>query len=362
MRIRIFRAGSLAEAMAQVRDELGLDALILATASQGGLVEVTAALEPEDEPDPLAAPFETPASPVLPGPVVPAPAAQPADALHRHSLPPALLSALRQGQLDVACSRLFRFSPLPLDAAGPPLLLAGPPGAGKTLTVAKLAARLVMEGYRPMVITADEQRAGAVEQLAAFTRLLGLTLIAAGRPDMLARALGRREPLSPVLIDAPGLDLLDPRQEELLASLIAAANARIALVLPAGLDPVEAVDIAAAHAAHGTELLVATRLERAARLGGVLAAAHGADLALTEAGVGTGVADGLARLTPTSLAARLAEAPPARGNAPAAPLPAATIPAAPAPPVAAVAGRSTLALHIAAQAGAQRNPSWKTNP
>ena len=373
MRIRIFRAATLADAMGQVRDELGLDALILGTATQGGIVEVTAALEPEDEPDPLPAPLHAlpfaprPASsgPGIPAPApTPAPAAPPDDGLHRHNLPPALASALRQGPLDVTCSRLFRFQALPLDAGGPPLLLAGPPGAGKTLTVAKLAARLVMEGYRPMVVTADEQRAGAVEQLAAFTRLLGLTLIAAGRPEMLARALGRREALSPVLIDAPGLDLLDPSQEELLAGLVAASSARIALVLPAGLDPVEAAEIAVAHAAQGARLLIATRLERTARLGGVLAAAHGADLALSEAGTGTDVAEGLTRLTPTALAARLAEPRQTRGDAPAGPAsppPDAAMPPA-ASPAPAAAGSGTLALHIAAQAGAHRTSSWKANP
>ncbi len=160
----------------------GLDALILGT---------------EDEPEPEAR-FDPPPGLAPDLPASPVSATQAAVSLSRHNLPPALLSALEDGPLDAACSRLFRFSRLPLDADGAPLLLAGPPGGGgKTLTIAKPATRLVMEGHRPLVITVDEQRAGAIEQLAAFTRPLGLTLIAAGRPEM--RALGRREALSPVL-------------------------------------------------------------------------------------------------------------------------------------------------------------------
>ncbi len=364
MRIRIFRAASLADAMAQVRDELGLDALILGTEARAGLVEVTAALDTEDEPEPAARldPLPGLALAGLPPDLLPVPRA--AEPLLRHKLPPALLSALGDGPLEAACSRLFRFSRLPLDADGPPLLLAGPPGSGKTLTVAKLATRLVMEGHRPLVITADERRAGAIEQLAAFTRLLGLTLIAAGRPDMLARALGRREALSPVLIDAPGLDLLDPAQDALQGELIAASGACAALVLPAGLDPAEAEDVAHAHALHGVQLLVPTRLDRAARLGGVLAACHGAGLALTEAGIGTDVADGLARLTPVTLAARLAAVVPPRGEASVPPsrqpmpLPDQTV----AQPQPAAMGHGALSLHIAAQAGVHRLPSRKTNP
>ena len=371
MRIRIFRADSLVAAMAQVRDELGLDALILSTASGDGVVEVTAALEPEDEPEPLPGSglHLPPADRIAPAAVAaPGPAIGSAHALARHNLPPALLAALETTPLEVGCSRLFRFGRLPLDADGPPLLLAGPPGAGKTLTVAKLATRLVMDGHRPLVITADEQRAGAVEQLAAFTRLLGLTLIAAGRPEMLARALSRREPRSPVLIDAPGLDLLDPVQDELLAALVAASGARTALVLPAGIDPLEAADVAAAHARRGTELLVATRLGRHARLGGILAAAHDGDLALTEAGTTADVVEGLLALTPAVLAAHLPQPLPARdGPSPLAAVPffpSTAIPAAVTPPPS-TPGRATLALHIAAQAGAQagvRSPSWKTSP
>ncbi len=365
MRIRIFRAASLTDAMAQVRDELGLDALILGTETRAGLVEVTAALETEDEPEPAVRfePLPDLALPDLPAAPFPAPQAQ--RPLLRHNLPPTLLSALEDGPLEAACSRLFRFSRLPLDADGAPLLLIGPPGGGKTLTVAKLATRLVMEGHRPLVITADEQRAGAIEQLAAFTRLLGLTLIAAGRPDMLARALGRREALSPVLIDAPGLDLLDPAQDALQAELIAASGACAALVLPAGLDPAEAEDIAEAHALHGVQLLVPTRLDRAARLGGVLAACHGGGLALTEAGIGTDVADGLARLTPVTLAARLVALVPPRKEVPAAspsqlPLPVPARAGIQAQPAATRHG--ALSLHIAAQAGVHRLPFRKTNP
>ena len=76
------------------------------------------------------------------------------------------------------------------------------------------------------------------------------------------------------------------------------------LVLPAGLDPAEAADLARAFAAAGANLLVATRLDLAHRLGGVLAAAS-AGLALTEAGIGPGAADGLLPITPEWLAARL---------------------------------------------------------
>ena len=72
----------------------------------------------------------------------------------------------------------------------------------------------------------------------------------------------------------------------------------------AGLDPLESQDIGAAFMAGGASLLIATKTDIARRLGGLLAAA-GAGLALTEAGIGPGAADGLTGLTPAWLADRL---------------------------------------------------------
>ena len=80
-----------------------------------------------------------------------------------------------------------------------------------------------MAGITPMVITADGRRAGATEQLAAFTRLLGISLIVASHPVTLGRALTRRTDGAPVLIDTPGSDPFDPAQAEELRALAATA-------------------------------------------------------------------------------------------------------------------------------------------
>jgi flagellar biosynthesis protein FlhF len=283
MRLKLYRAPTVAAAMALVRAEFGSDALILSTRRAGGGVEVTAALEPM--------------APALPDPAQ-------LERLHWHGVPQALAAPLSHGSLEEALQRRVRFAALDLSGDSAPLLLAGPPGAGKTLTTARLATRLVMRGVTPMVISADGERAGAAEQLAAFTRLLGVMLIVAPDAVTLARALARREVGAPVLIDGPGIDPFSPAAQAALGCLSQTANARMALVLPAGLDAHEASDTAAAFSAAGAALLVATRLDVARRLGGVLAAAE-VGLALVEAGVGPGAADGLVPMTPTLLAARL---------------------------------------------------------
>lgn len=286
MRLKLFRAGGMAEAMAQVRRELGADALILSTRSVSGGVEVTAARDdtrPPPEADPEAARI-----------------------LAFHGVTGTFAALLGNGPLTQTLAANLRFASLALANWSAPVLFAGPPGAGKTLTVARLATRLVLSGIHPLVITADAERAGAAEQLAAFTRLLGLDLLVASHPVALSRALARRVDGVPVLIDLPGHSPFDETRSGQLADLCATAAGRVAVVLPAGLDCAEAAETAAAFAETGAGDLVITRLDVARRLGCVLAAGR-AGLALTEAGIGPGAADGLVPLTAELLANRLSD-------------------------------------------------------
>ncbi len=289
MQLKLYRAAGMREAMAAIRAELGPEALILGSRRVGGGIEVSAALEPADE----ATLGEPPGC---------------AAALAWHRVPARLAGRLAEGPLEQALAQTLAFAPLALAPGADPLLLVGPPGAGKTLTIARLATRLVMDGTEPLVISTDIRRAGAHEQLAALTRLLGTPLVGAGDPLRLGRALAGRRGGAPVLIDAPGGDPFDAGEREAMAALAATAGAVVGLVLPAGLDPAEAADLASAFAAIGASLLLPTRLDLARRLGGVLAAAHAGRLALAEAGIGPGAADGLAPITPAFLAERLLRA------------------------------------------------------
>jgi flagellar biosynthesis protein FlhF len=287
MRLRVFHARNATLALTAVREALGEEAVVLGTRRVAGGVEVTAALdlaEPElIEPEPEPPPSE----------------------LARHNLGVTLTGAFAGPDLAAALAARIAFEPLPEDR---PLLLLGPPGAGKTLTCAKLAARAKMSGRTPLVVTADGARAGAVEQLAAFTRLLRVTLAVAAVPEALAKALQARAPGQLALVDGFGCDPFDEAQAERLYRLIRAADATPVLVLPAGMDAEESAEIAQGFHQLGARHLLPTRLDMARRLGGVLSAAC-TGLALTEAGIGPQVAHGLQALSPAWLAARLAGGP-----------------------------------------------------
>jgi flagellar biosynthesis protein FlhF len=254
MRVKLISAPNMAEAMRKVRNELGEEALILGHRRVADGVEITAALEPE-----AAAPEPAP----------------------RQSSLERRLGGMRFGALDWA----------------KPVMLVGTPGAGKTLTAAKLATRLVRQGDPPMVITADAQRAGAAEQLAAFTRILDINLIVAENPLTMARALAGQardgSAAQKAIIDMAGFNPFEAEQRESLLTHAITANANLVWVLPAGLDAEDACEMAEIFATLGARYMIPTKLDIARRLESVLRAAEAGGFILSDAGIGPGIADGL---------------------------------------------------------------------
>lgn len=84
--------------------------------------------------------------------------------------------------------------------------LVGPTGAGKTTSIAKLAAQRVRAGLSaPALIVADTQRIAAVDELAVYARLLGAPLHVALDAHELRDALAQCADAEKVLIDTGGL-------------------------------------------------------------------------------------------------------------------------------------------------------------
>jgi flagellar biosynthesis protein FlhF len=73
---------------------------------------------------------------------------------------------------------------------GKVLMLVGPTGAGKTTTIAKLAANAALvENKRVRLVTLDNYRVGGVEQIRTFADLIGIPLTVAESPAALALIL-----------------------------------------------------------------------------------------------------------------------------------------------------------------------------
>jgi flagellar biosynthesis protein FlhF len=204
--------------------------------------------------------------------------------------------------LSSAFATLYPFKPLATEKRHNGFLFAGPPGAGKTVTVAKLAARTVRAGGRVRLISADAARAGASDQLAAFARILRVPLDRVEDATALRHAVAAGDPDDLLLIDTAGINPYAARDRDELDAQIDAAGAEPLLVLPAGGDVVDAVDLAGIFAEHGCGRLVLTRIDVTRRLGSAIAIADAAALAFAEAGIGPAIADGLSPFNPTLLA------------------------------------------------------------
>lgn len=334
MRVRSFTAATMPDAMAQVRAEMGEDAVILSSqrgkrgivvkaaaerkpAAQlediDGIYGRIAALEAELERRLVAAVAE-------PRPQAPRIAETwtsdtIAARLVFHELPQPLIARLIRtaeklggepgpAWLGMALDAHYAFRPLPPDLERP-IVLIGPPGAGKTACAAKLAVRSVLAGRTATLVSADTS-AGAASQIGAFADLIRMQVECVETPDALAAVIVRlsADRDRAIIVDTPGANPFDPTEMAQLRALVEASGAEPILVMPVvGGSDLE--DWIALFAALGAQRLIATRLDIARRLGGLLQAVARSGLAFAQGSASPYIAETLEPLNPFSLARRL---------------------------------------------------------
>ena len=100
--------------------------------------------------------------------------------------------------------------------------LIGPTGVGKTTTVAKLAANFALkEKFRVALVTADTYRIAAVEQLKTYADLIGIPIDVVYTPQEMRSALYRHQDKQLVLIDTAGRSPSNQSQLAELEALLA---------------------------------------------------------------------------------------------------------------------------------------------
>jgi len=130
--------------------------------------------------------------------------------------------------------------PIDQDKAGA-VALIGPPGAGKTTTLVKLAINFGMRARRPVqVISMDNVRIGAGEQLRALSAILGVGFQALETARALEQALEEHQHKGLILIDTAGYSAAGMSEAQELAQLLR-GHERIDthLVLPASMKPAD---------------------------------------------------------------------------------------------------------------------------
>jgi flagellar biosynthesis protein FlhF len=345
MQLRTFLAKDMREALVNVRNEIGPEAVIVASErAKGGGIMVRAALDSE-ETDPGAESIARDLAAALNPPIAPASfeanyhnglirrlrgernsalpnavgfnRAQLLTLLRAHRAPDGLAHVLAESAeksaladmtlaLASALDKRMRTNPLDLGNTGA-LLLMGPPGVGKTAVAAKIAAHARLSGREIELIASDVNGAGAVARLETFAKHVGAGIVMAETADALAKAVrvsASRNALA--VVDTAGFDPRNAKSRTAYAALARIDGVEAIGIVAAATDAEEIAELSAALVTLGAKRLIVTGLDLARRAGAVLAAAaQGADLAhVTRSPF---VAGGLETLTPLSLARLLIE-------------------------------------------------------
>lgn len=152
------------------------------------------------------------------------------------------------------------------------IALVGPTGAGKTTTIAKLAATFATR-HNPRdvaLVTTDTVRVGGREQLHSYGRQLGIAVHEAGGQASLAATLERLHDYKLVLIDTAGLGQRDKGLVAQLNWLHAAGQVQTLLVLPANSHYSDLDEVVRRFSGAQPQGVVLTKVDETGRLGSAL--------------------------------------------------------------------------------------------
>jgi len=197
-----------------------------------------------------------------------------------------------------------------LTESGGMFALVGATGVGKTTTVAKLAARFVMRHGRKDIalVSTDNYRIGAYDQLRAYARILDIPLYVAEDADSLARTLDGLSDRRLVLVDTAGMSQRDTRLMEQMTNLRASSSRLQSLLVLSASAQRQMTREAVQRFSHlPLAGCVLSKLDEAAQLGDALSAVIDARLPVAWLGMGQRVPEDLAPARAERLVARAVE-------------------------------------------------------
>jgi len=167
----------------------------------------------------------------------------------------------------------------PSDKPGPDaaqvVVFAGPPGAGKTTTLIKIAIRECLAQRQSVrILSVDPYRVAAHEKLRSFTAIVGVGFTALNSLQEFSAAVDESRNKSVVLVDTPGYSPSEiDGAKEIASCLERLANKQIHLVLPASMKRQDLMRTIRDYAAFKPDYLLFTKLDETGSQGAILSAA-----------------------------------------------------------------------------------------
>ena len=167
----------------------------------------------------------------------------------------------------------------------------GTTGVGKTTTLAKIAAKFVLEHkIEPVLVTADTFRISAVDQLKTYSEILGLPLEIVYSPAELSATIDKHKDRELILIDTAGRSRQSFQQMQYLKDMLS-VHSRIEkhLVVSATTKITDARDMVEKFSIVEPEKLIVTKIDETGTLGLILNLLKDRNLMLSYFTTGQGV-------------------------------------------------------------------------
>ncbi|HIJ84682.1 MAG: GTP-binding signal recognition particle SRP54, G-domain [Magnetococcales bacterium] len=193
----------------------------------------------------------------------------------------------------------------PLSGKARVVALVGPTGVGKTTTLAKLAADLMLNRQRSVgMVTLDTFRVGAVAQLETYAKLLQVRLVVARSLSEVKAGLHSLNRCDFVLVDTVGSSPYNRRQVNSTAGLLPVMgdDREVILCMSANVRESEQHAIHRRFSVLNPTGLIFTKLDETVTYGGILNVAVKSGLPLTMYTDGQRVPENLGWMSPKTLA------------------------------------------------------------
>ncbi|GAA8917058.1 flagellar biosynthesis protein FlhF [Helicobacter pylori] len=158
------------------------------------------------------------------------------------------------------------------------LMLVGPTGVGKTTTLAKLAARysrMLAKKYKVGIITLDNYRIGALEQLSWYANKMKMSIEAVIDAKDFAKEIEALEYCDFILVDTTGHSQYDKEKIAGLKEFIDGGyNIDVSLVLSVTTKYEDMKDIYDSFGVLGIDTLIFTKLDESRGLGNLFSLVH----------------------------------------------------------------------------------------